>query len=175
MTGTFPQPDRLGRDWDFPFHLVRVWEVPAERLLRGPLAMLPLTPLTRVDPDEVPRVLSEMNRRTDHEATRAQAETLWAATFQLLALRYDQTTIERWRDFMATLDISKTPLVKMIQRDAAVEQARASLLRQGQKKFGTPAPGEIQATISGLADLDRLNALSERLLDVNSWQELLAR
>src|SRR6476646_1060035 len=47
MTGTFPQPDRLGRDWDFPFHLVRVWEVPAERLLRGPLAMLPLTPLTR--------------------------------------------------------------------------------------------------------------------------------
>jgi hypothetical protein len=64
MTGSLPQPDRLGQDWGFPFHVVRVWEVPADTIMRGPLAMLPLAPIAAVDAGDVPRVLSEMKDRT---------------------------------------------------------------------------------------------------------------
>lgn len=50
---------------------------------------------------------------------------------------------------------------------------RKVLLRQGRLKFGPPDAAAI-AAIEGISDLDRLDSLSERLLTVNSWDELLA-
>ena len=174
MTGTFGQPDRLGRDWVFPFHVVRVWEVPADTILRGPLAMIPLAPVAAVDQEDVPRVLSEVRGRAYREGSRAQADTLWAATIQLLALRYDEAAIARWEDIMATLDISQTPLANLFRREGRVEEAREAILAQGAKRFGAP-PAEVAAAITAITDLTRLHLLRDSLLDVTSWQELLAR
>ena len=47
------------------------------------------------------------------------------------------------------------------------------LLRQGRRKFGGPDPQTVQA-VENITDIERLQALSERLLDASSWQELLA-
>jgi len=47
------------------------------------------------------------------------------------------------------------------------------LLQQGRKKFGPPSAADELALMS-IADVDRLVYLSERLLDVASWQDLLA-
>src|SRR4051794_11669524 len=105
MTGAFAQPERLGRDWEVPFHMVRVWETPSETFLRGPLAMIPLAPIAAVDRAEVPRVLSELDRRAEQEGTRAQADTLRTATLQLLALRYDEAFIAQLVEYMATIDL----------------------------------------------------------------------
>ena len=57
--------------------------------------------------------------------------------------------------------------------EGRVEEARAILLRQGRKRFGPPSP-EIEATLAEITAIERLEALSERLLDVESWEELLA-
>jgi hypothetical protein len=173
MTGTFPQPDRLGRDWEFPFHLVRVWETPAAVFLEGPLAMLPLAPVAAVDPDALDSVMSEVAGRLNRDATRSQKETLRTATFQLLALRYDEALIEHLKELMATLDISGTALVKSIQRDAALAARRDDLLALGRDKFGEP-PADILTEVQMIADESRLSALLRRVLRATSWHDLVA-
>jgi Domain of unknown function (DUF4351) len=54
-----------------------------------------------------------------------------------------------------------------------VEGARHVLLRQGRAKFGEPDAATL-AAIESLTDLGRIEQLGERLLQVNSWQELLS-
>ena len=46
-----------------------------------------------------------------------------------------------------------------------------TLIRQGRKRFGLPSQ-EILSTIQAIVDLDRLESLTERILDAKSWQEL---
>jgi hypothetical protein len=38
---------------DFRYHVVRIWEVPAEQLLAGGLGILPLAPIAAVQPEIV--------------------------------------------------------------------------------------------------------------------------
>ena len=51
---------------------------------------------------------------------------------------------------------------------------RATLLRLGKKKFGRSPTKKQAAEIEAITDAARLEALSDRLLDVNTWGELLA-
>ncbi len=53
------------------------------------------------------------------------------------------------------------------------EEARRILLRQGRKKLGEPDE-RVLALVAGLGDLERLNRLLDRILDVATWDELLA-
>ena len=54
-------------------------------------------------------------------------------------------------------------------------EARAIVLRMGRKKLGWPPTMRQQATLDAIAELPRLEALADRLLDANSWAELLAK
>jgi hypothetical protein len=57
--------------------------------------------------------------------------------------------------------------------EGRVEEAQKILLRLGRKKFGPP--GEVvQSALSAITDLDRLERMTDQLLVVNTWQELLA-
>jgi hypothetical protein len=51
-------------------------------------------------------------------------------------------------------------------------EAREAVLRLGRKKLGQPDE-RIQQVIDSMNDLDRLNGLLERILDVSRWEELL--
>jgi hypothetical protein len=53
------------------------------------------------------------------------------------------------------------------------QAARALLLRLGVKRFGTPDEGT-QAAVEATEDVTRLELLAERVLDTESWAELLA-
>jgi hypothetical protein len=53
------------------------------------------------------------------------------------------------------------------------DEARKLLLRQGRRKFGQPEPA-VEAALQAIGDLARLERMSERLLDVTTWDELLA-
>ena len=46
------------------------------------------------------------------------------------------------------------------------------LFRLGRKRFGQPKAA-IKAKIEALTDLDRLEQLSDRVLDAKSWDELI--
>jgi hypothetical protein len=47
------------------------------------------------------------------------------------------------------------------------------LLRQGRQKFGSPSDA-IMATLTAITDLDRLERMGDQVLNVSSWDELLA-
>ena len=53
-----------------------------------------------------------------------------------------------------------------------VEEARLAILRLGHKKFGEP-DRHVRATIDAIDDVDQLNSLLDRILDVSSWDDLL--
>jgi predicted transposase YdaD len=59
------------------------------------------------------------------------------------------------------------------RNEGRTEEARNILLRLGTKRFG-PLPPHIQAEIAGIASVERLERLTDRVLDVESWEELLA-
>jgi len=51
-------------------------------------------------------------------------------------------------------------------------QTKKIILRQGEKRFGPPRDSD-RAVLISMTDMDRLEYLADRLLDVGSWQELL--
>lgn len=51
-------------------------------------------------------------------------------------------------------------------------EARAVLLRLGRKKLGPPT-AQHEAIIAAIDDVARLEALSEKILDVTTWDDLL--
>jgi hypothetical protein len=55
----------------------------------------------------------------------------------------------------------------------ALKGAKRLLMLQGQKRFGQPDADSL-AAIETITDVERLEQLGQRLLDVSSWQELLA-
>ena len=52
-------------------------------------------------------------------------------------------------------------------------EARAILLRLGSRRFGPP-DRRTRVAVQRLADLGRLERLTDRVLDVGSWEDLLA-
>ncbi len=61
--------------------------------------------------------------------------------------------------------------------ERGIERGRTKTLRdvissQGRKRFGEPS-AEVQKTLQAMTDAGRLQVLSDRILDVNTWEELL--
>ena len=53
------------------------------------------------------------------------------------------------------------------------EEAKRLLLLLGRKQFG-PAGEEVEAKIDAMSDVEKLEELNKRVLDVSSWSDLLA-
>ena len=71
---------------------------------------------------------------------------------------------------MSWLEESST--YQMLLDRGRIDEARRLVLRRGQKRFGPPGE-ETRKAIEAINDLDRLERLSDRLLAVSSWAELL--
>jgi hypothetical protein len=57
--------------------------------------------------------------------------------------------------------------------EGRAEGVRATVLRQGRRKFGKRPTRKQQKTLDAISDPGQLEALAARLLDVASWTELL--
>jgi predicted transposase YdaD len=168
LTGLLEHLDPVG-DWErrFRYRVVRVWQLPAEALLTGGLGSLPLTPVSAVTEPELPEVLHRMKQRLDREVQEPERRTLWAATYFLMGLRYPPALAGQLLQEVQNMEESST------YQAVLSKEARRILLRMGRKRFGPPDEATT-AAIQAIEDVNRLEELSERLLDVSSWQELLA-
>ena len=58
------------------------------------------------------------------------------------------------------------------REECRAEALQKTLLRQGRHRFGNP-PDAVQAAIHEQTNIERLERMTERLLVVSTWQELL--
>src|SRR5271157_140006 len=161
---------------EFRYNVVRTWERPADEILAGGLATLPLAPLARVNENELPTVIHAMQERLDRQATKNQAEMLWTATYLLMGLKYSDELIDRLLAGVQNMKESVTyqKILREGRAEGRAEEAKRILKRQGSKRFGKP-DAHIEAAIDAITDLDRLEQLSDRVLEVTGWEELLAQ
>lgn len=59
-----------------------------------------------------------------------------------------------------------------VLEEGEINHAKRILFKQGQIRFGSPNE-KTKAVIQAVEDLEQLDQLLERLLVVNSWEELL--
>jgi hypothetical protein len=158
----------------FRYEVIRLWQLPASVFLDGGLGVVPLAPLGAVTEAELPAVIGQMERRIALEATPAEAGPLWTAARILMGLRYPKTLLTdllqgihmiNWEDSVTYVEIIEKGMVKA---------RRDSLLRMGRKKFGAPSEA-VTTLLAGIDDPERLADLIDRVLDVSTWEELLAQ
>jgi hypothetical protein len=168
LTGTVAYQSAHGRGGlDFRYQVLRVWQRPAEAFLVGGLGTIPLAPLSGVSLDALPSVIHRMEERLTREAPPADAAKLWAATYILMGLRFPAAFAGQLLKGVRVMKESTT------YQAILADEAKRIMLRQGTKRFGPPH-ARTRAAIEAITDVDRLEQLTERLLDVSSWDELLA-
>jgi hypothetical protein len=59
------------------------------------------------------------------------------------------------------------------RREGALTEAKRILLRLGQGRLGPP-DARVRSALEGITDVERLEALGERVYSAASWEELLA-
>jgi predicted transposase YdaD len=176
-----PRPDRGGLD--FRFEVVRLWQLPAETLLTSNLGTLPLAPLgqppagTTVE-EALPGIVHHLVDRITQEAPPEQVATLLTAAYVLTGLRTShERAIELFQGVRAMRDSTTYQAIldegraEGLARGRA-DEARKILLRQGRKRFGVSG-AEVEAALQGITDLERLERMSEAVLDASGWQEVL--
>lgn len=192
-TGRYHEKSPIGVGHvDFQYDTLKVWELPVQKVLAAGIGLLPLAPICDVPRDDVPDVVRRMSERFSAEVPRAVESELWTATFVLLGLRYDravaQSLLRGVREIMRESStyqlIVEEGLAEGMAKGLAqgvaqgvergqVTARREDILKIGTKRFGKP-PRKVREAIAELSDLDRLDALLDRVLDVPSWSELLA-
>jgi predicted transposase YdaD len=155
----------------FRFQVARVWQLPVESLLHAGLGLLPLAPLSDDAAGHLPEVVAQINQRIEAEATDRQTKgTLWTATDILMGLRYERKLIDHILQKVFAMKESVT--YQAIVEEGEVKGIRETLLLLGGKKFGPPDKSVI-AALAKIDNIAKLKAMTERILDVENWQELI--
>ena len=181
-----PQGDSGPTSATIEYHVVRLWERPADELLNGGIGVSPLAPIALIDPAQVTSVMMQVNERFRREADESTASELRNVLTMLLNLRYDEDEVQAMLlDLIDLNELRDTPVYRAIVRigrDEAREegreegrllQTRRLLVDLGSDKLGPPD----EATATALAEIDdvtTLERLLHRLLTVSTWQALLA-
>lgn len=160
----------------FKYEVVRLWQRPMRRVLRGHLGTLPLAPLCRL-PENVPMedalagVIRRMDERLQHEASPQESALLLSAAYILTGLRVSRPILEHL--YQGVRAMRESSAYQAILEEGAIAGVQKMILLQGGDKFGPPS-NAITAAITAVTDLERLHRMGSQILIVSSWDELLA-
>jgi predicted transposase YdaD len=116
-------------------------------------------------------VIGRVVERLEREATPEDRAKLLAATYVLAGLRVTPEVAERL--FQGVRAMKESSTYQAILAEGRTEALQKTLLRQGRQRFHNPPSEAVQAAIQTITDAGRLERMTERLLIVSSWQELL--
>ena len=104
LTGEYIQqvPGR-GVNLRFRYDVVRVWQVPPERLLNAGLPLVPLAPVSDVPRERLSEVLAAVARRLRNEAAPELKGAMWAATEILLGLNHPKELVKELTEEITTM------------------------------------------------------------------------
>lgn len=155
----------------FEYEVMRLWQIPPETLFKGGIGTLPLLPLSQVTRPELPRLIREMSSRFDREAQKSDVDSLWTDTYVLMGLEYEKAFVNQLLRGVRSMKESVT--YQAILEEGREEGSRRMLLALGTKRFGKP-PVKIRKAIAAITEPVVLERLAVRLLDVETWNDLLA-
>jgi hypothetical protein len=160
----------------FRYRVVRLWQEPLAPFLSGPAAMLPFAPLTDEGGRDLPATVERVVRRIRAETSPEVAGTMEAATFVLLGLRHEADVLPRASEEIKEMEESTTYqwIIRKGEARGALQSLQQTLLQLGARKFKATAPEGVRVAIEAITDTERLTALTLRILDVGSWDDLLA-
>ena len=165
---------------NFRYTVIRVWEQEAQAFLNGGLGLLPLAPLANVTDEELPSVVGQMQARIAREnQTSAQARFLWTATYLLLGLNHEPDFINDLLKGVLQLQESSTYRAiweegeRRGRVEGRVEGERRLFLRFAAQRLGQPSP-QVEAALGRITSPEEWEKLADRLLGVETWDELLA-
>jgi predicted transposase YdaD len=156
---------------EFYYDVVKLWLQPVEPILNGGLGTLPLAPLCDVPRDELPAVIRRMEERVRREADAGEVATLWTSTYILMGLRHTEGVAAQL--LRGVRDMKESSTYRAILAEGRLEGKREALLQMGRTRFGPPDRTG-RAAIESVGSIRKLDRLLARLLEVSSWDELLA-
>ncbi len=162
----------------FLYDVVRVWTIPASRILEGPLALLPLAPLARVSVSEAAKVVARMRSRIRAEASPEEAARLWSSISILLGLKYSVEMADVLLRGVKEMEESSTYQAILRKGEALGEtkgaaiEARRLIIRLGTRKLGDPDLA-IRDLLDSIDDIDALERMIDRLDPAKQWSDLL--
>jgi hypothetical protein len=99
---------------------------------------------------------------------------LWQTTAILADMRYDQEFIlPLMRKVMTMVKLEDFPSYAKGVAKGEAEGIRRTIILLGEKRLGAPDAKTLES-LQSINDLERLRRITDRLLDVETWQELLA-
>lgn len=170
LTGTWQLAFPAELPYDvFRYKVVRIWEVPPQRLLKGGVGLLPLAPVSAVTEAELPDIIQRIEQRLRSRRLRGRAQEIWSATFILLGLRYSSEFARSLLQGVRGMRESTT--YQAILEEGRLEELRKAVRLLGEKCLGAPDKRSA-ALISSSTDLGQLENLLVRVPDCESWAEL---
>ena len=161
----------------FRYRVVRVWEEPIERFLTGGLGTLPLAVLTDEAMPNPVGVVTRINERLKGLSDAAMAGRMKACTMLLMGLRYTKEQIADVKKDVEMVDLRDNTFISLLRDEFVAEgqlaASRRMILSMSRRKFGS-SPEGVEAMLEGITDQVKLDALADRLIDVSSWEDLLA-
>jgi predicted transposase YdaD len=140
-----------------------------------PLAVLGRLPEGRSIEEGLAGVVAAIDRRLWRGTDPAEARRLLTASFVLSGLRVPQEIGQRV--FRGAIAMRESTTYQAIldegRAEGRADGIQRALFIQGRKRFGVPDLA-VQNAVREITDLARLERMSERLLDVSTWQDLLA-
>ena len=156
----------------FRYHIERVWQRSVDYWLSAGPGLAPLALLTDDAVADLEPAVARFRRCVyDQTADDKLRYSLVSSSFMLCGLRHNAT---RMAEVFAKMSLSledSTTYQWTIQK-GIVQGLRATVLRLGTKRFGTPAP-EVASAVEAITDTGRLGRLTEQVLDATGWDELL--
>ena len=175
---------RLPDGWPtnrYNYRVVRLWQEDPAAYLTAPVNLVPLAPLTKVgeSAEALRGLVQRMAERINAEPP-PRAARLWTATYLLMGLRYSEELAFQLLEGVQNMRQSTTYQAILREgrqegwQEGQVKGEQKLLLRQGTKRFGKPDAATL-AALEAIQDIDRLEALGERLLDpkIQDWNDLL--
>ena len=176
LTGVYERLLPDGRPTNrYDYQVVRLWKEPADSFLNAGVELVPLAPLSDVAERQLPELVHKMAERIN-SLDSGRAAKLWTACYLLMGLRYPDELIEKLLEGVQAVKDSTTyqKILRDGRAEGRIDEARRILLRLGTKRFGEPEAAA-RASLDDIRDIDRLEALGERLFDaeVSDWVDLL--
>lgn len=188
LTGHFQLAGADGQPYlTFRYGVLRVWLESVDALVHAGLGLAPPVLLT----DEAARNPTGAVDRVEAELQRAGAAgnvavSVFHSLLLLGGMRHGRAVIGELRRRIAmSIDLKESSYHQMIldegrqegrregESEGRLVEARDLLLRLAGKKFGVTPPAA-EATVRALTDRERLERMTDRILDATTWDDLLA-